>query len=202
MGQELTCVVRYGRKKSEAKVLLETREILIRGDVRMKLPFSGMKSITARDGVLKITTDDGVFSFELGPQAVKWLEKIRNPKPVIDKLGVKPGLAVALIGVDDPAFERQVRERAAAVTKGRVPKGSHLVFMGATREADLRKLTTAERSIARNGGVWVVWPKGRKELTESHVRAAAKRAGLTDVKVVAFSPTHSALKLVIPLARR
>jgi hypothetical protein len=44
--------------------------------------------------------------------------------------------------------------------------------------------------------------EGRKELTEDHVRAAAKKSGLVDVKVVAFSATHSALKLVIPLARR
>ena len=37
---------------------------------------------------------------------------------------------------------------------------------------------------------------------QDQVRAAAKAAGLTDVKVVAFSATHSALKLVIPLAAR
>jgi len=202
MGQELTCVVRYGRKKSEAKVLLETGEIVIRGDVRLKLPFAGMKSVTAKDGVLKVVTDDATYAFELGPQAAKWLEKIKHPKPVIDKLGVKPGLSIAVIGVDEPAFLRQVKERAASVTAGRVPKGSHLVFFGATAVPALGKLATFEKSIARNGGIWVVWPKGRKELTEDHVRAAGKRAGLTDVKVVAFSPTHSALKLVIPLARR
>ncbi len=32
--------------------------------------------------------------------------------------------------------------------------------------------------------------------------AAAKKAGLVDVKVVSFSATHTALKLVIPVARR
>jgi len=35
-----------------------------------------------------------------------------------------------------------------------------------------------------------------------HVIAAAKEAGLVDVKVVRFSDTHTALKLVIPVARR
>ena len=202
MGQEAECVVRVGRRKLEGTALLETTEVLLRGDVRLKLPFAGMKSVTAKDGVLKIATDDATYAFELGPLAAKWLEKIRNPKPVIDKLGVKPGLSIAVIGVEEPAFLRQVKERAASVTAGRVPKGSHLVFFGATAVPALGKLATFEKSIARNGGIWVVWPKGRKELTEDHVRAAAKRAGLTDVKVVAFSPTHSALKLVIPLARR
>jgi hypothetical protein len=34
------------------------------------------------------------------------------------------------------------------------------------------------------------------------VRAAASAAGLVDVKVAAFSATHSALKLVIPVKNR
>jgi hypothetical protein len=50
--------------------------------------------------------------------------------------------------------------------------------------------------------VWVVWRKGVPDLKEDHVRAAARTSGLVDVKVVAFSPTHSALKLVIPKATR
>ena len=32
--------------------------------------------------------------------------------------------------------------------------------------------------------------------------SAGKAAGLVDTKVVAFSPTHTALKFVIPLSRR
>jgi hypothetical protein len=47
-----------------------------------------------------------------------------------------------------------------------------------------------------------VWVKGRKELNENHVREAALDAGLVDVKVARFSETHSALKLVVPRARR
>ena len=202
MGQEAKCEVRVGRRKLEGTALLETSEILFRGDLRLKLPFTGMKSVASKDGVLRVVTDDATYAFELGPLAAKWLDKIKNPKPVIDKLGVKPGLSIAVIGLEDPAFLRQVKERAAAVTTGRVPKGSHLVFFGATAVPALGKLATFEKSIARDGGIWVVWPKGRKEFTEDHVRAAAKKTGLVDVKVVAFSPTHSALKLVIPLARR
>lgn len=202
MGQEASCVVRIGRKKVEGTALLETAEVLFKGDVRLKLPFAGMKSVTAKDGVLKVVTDDATYSFELGPLAARWLEKIKNPKPVIDKLGVKPGLSVALIAIDDPAFVRQVKGRAAAVTIGRVPKGTHLVFFGPVTVSALGKLASFEKMIARDGGVWVVWPKGRKELTEDHVRAAGRKIGLVDVKVVAFSATHSALKLVIPLAHR
>ena len=52
------------------------------------------------------------------------------------------------------------------------------------------------------GAIWVVWPKGRKELREDDVRNAAKAQGLVDIKVMSFSETLSALKLVIPVAER
>jgi hypothetical protein len=52
------------------------------------------------------------------------------------------------------------------------------------------------------GAVWVVWAKGRKGLNENHIRGAAIDAELVDAKVARFSATHSALKLVIPTAKR
>jgi hypothetical protein len=67
---------------------------------------------------------------------------------------------------------------------------------------DLKKLDRLQCFLKRDGSIWVVWPKGRQELKENDIIVAAKDAGLVDVKVVKFSETHSALKLVIPLARR
>ena len=48
----------------------------------------------------------------------------------------------------------------------------------------------------------MLWPKGQKRLTEGMIRDAALAQGLVDIKVAAFSETLSALKLVIPIARR
>jgi hypothetical protein len=39
-------------------------------------------------------------------------------------------------------------------------------------------------------------------ITENDALAAGRKAGLKDVKVVGFSPTHTALKFVIPLSAR
>jgi len=77
-----------------------------------------------------------------------------------------------------------------------------LIVLGVTTRRDLGRLEVALRSLDRDGAVWVVWPKGRRELTEDHIRAAALEAGLVDVKVMAFSTALSALKLVIPVAKR
>jgi len=67
---------------------------------------------------------------------------------------------------------------------------------------ELAKLAALERAIRRDGAIWVVWPKGQAHIKEDMVRAAALARGLVDVKVCAFSATLSALKLVIPLAKR
>ncbi len=50
--------------------------------------------------------------------------------------------------------------------------------------------------------LWIVYPKGQKCITENDVLSAGRKAGMKDVKVVGFSPTHTALKFVIPLSQR
>jgi len=57
-------------------------------------------------------------------------------------------------------------------------------------------------SLKPNGALWVIRPKGRPEISERAVMDAGKAAGLVDVKVVSFSPTHTAEKFVIPIAKR
>jgi hypothetical protein len=44
--------------------------------------------------------------------------------------------------------------------------------------------------------------KGQKNIREVDVIAAGRSAGLTDNKFCRFSETHTALRFVIPLARR
>ena len=48
MGNEVTCKIQFGKQQSEGKALLETSEILFRGDFRLKIPFSTIKSVTPR----------------------------------------------------------------------------------------------------------------------------------------------------------
>jgi hypothetical protein len=79
---------------------------------------------------------------------------------------------------------------------------SDAIFFGATREADLGALDRLKSSLKPDGALWIVRPKGRPEISEAAVMRAGKAAGLVDVKVVSFSPTHTAEKFVIPVANR
>jgi len=120
----------------------------------------------------------------------------------MDKLGVKPGSTVVVLGVKDEAFLQQLTERGADVKVGRRRKSADLIFYLAERPGDLAKLSALEADMVRNGAIWVVSPRGRTEVSDVVVIAAGIAAGLVDNKVVRFSDTHTALRFVIPLARR
>jgi hypothetical protein len=124
-----------------------------------------------------------------------------STRPLLDKLGVKPGLRVSVLGLDDPLFLQQIQGRSVD-TSSRPRKGSDLIFFYAESRADLGRLEALRHSIQPAGAIWVLWPKGRKEFREDDIRAFGPAAGLVDVKVVAFSETLSALKMVIPVAQR
>ena len=76
------------------------------------------------------------------------------------------------------------------------------VFVGVSNPSDFKRLSTLKALLKPSGAVWLIRPKGNPEVTEGAVMAAGKAAGLVDVKVVAFSTTHSALKFVIPVKDR
>lgn len=62
-------------------------------------------------------------------------------------------------------------------------------------------LATALTNMARDGMIWVSWPKKASkvptEITEDTIREIALPIGLVDVKVCAIDQTWSGLKLVI-----
>jgi hypothetical protein len=202
VGSEAVCRVSFKGEASEGKALLETTELIFRGDYRLKIPFSRIASLDAAGGELRVGYDGGVAVFELGRNAEKWAEKIRNPRGLLDKLGVKPEMTVAVLGVDDDAFMTQLEARVARPSRKLVPDAD-LVFYEADRVDDLARLRELRGAIKPAGGVWVVSPRGKGTvLKDVEVMAAAREAGLVDTKVVSFSDTHTALKLVIPKAQR
>ena len=202
MGTEAQCTARFGKQSSKGKALLETSELLFRGDFRLKIPFSQMKSVKAEDGSLQIEFAEGKAAFELGVQAEKWAHKILHPKSRLEKLGVKAGAKVSVIGELEEAFQSELKEIASAVTKGKVPTDAECVFFCAQSAKDLSQCAKIAKSLNGTMALWIVYPKGQKDITENDVLASGRIAGLKDVKVVGFSPTHTALKFVIPLAHR
>ena len=126
-----------------------------------------------------------------------------STKPLLDKLGVRPGMRVALIGIDHETIRPLLGERTSDITEGWPEPETDIVLLGADSTDALAPLEDLASRIRPNGAIWVVSHKGKAAtLRDVEVIDAAKAAGLVDNKVVSFSPTHTSLRLVIPLARR
>ena len=119
-----------------------------------------------------------------------------------EKLGVKPGTRIAVIGLKDAAFAGELKAAGGKVAS-RLGTGPYdMIVVRLSGALDLPSLIDAKERIVVNGMIWAIWPKGRKEFREDDIRHFGPQAGLVDVKVMSFSDELSGLKLVIPLALR
>lgn len=183
--------------------LLETDEILLRvpGEPkRRKLPLASVKSLRVSGGVLSFTSAKTSVALTLGARAERWRGRIESPPSLLDKLGIRVGARAHVHGVDDVAFDRELVARG--VERAPLGKDAAVVMLGLTAQAELKLLASTKKKMANTASLWVVWPKGKKELTEDHIREAALACGLVDVKVARFSAERSALKLVVPVKDR
>jgi hypothetical protein len=202
MGLEKNCEALYGGRSVRVSAHLEPAELRLRGSLKLAIPVAEMQTAEAKRGILHVKWPGGTVDLHLGPDAEKWALAIRYPRGRLDKLGIKPGMRVAVVGLDDAGFLAELRERTDDVMIGRAKKETEAILVALAKPADLRKLKTLRAAIRKNGMIWVVWPKGRKEFREDDVRAYGPTAGLVDVKVMSFSDTLSGLKLVIRVKDR
>ena len=194
MGNEATVRAKVKGRADQGHALLETNELVFRGAQRCVVKLADVRAKATIDGGwLKLGP---ALELELGPdQAAKWLEKIKNPKSVLQKLGVKPGQRVKLIHVDDAAFATELEDSGALISE----QDPHVIFYAVRNAADLKRLP----KISGETVLWLLREKGKNApVGERETMAAGKAAGLVDVKVVGFSTTLSAEKYVVPLARR
>jgi hypothetical protein len=207
MGNEVKCRVRSGKQESDGKALLETSEIIFRGDFRLKIPFATILSAEVVGDELQLRTAEGVAIFELGTSiAQKWREKILHPKTRIEKLGIKPGTKVSLIGFEDQdeEFLKELQKTEAVMTpaKNGLPKECDYILLRTDTKQQLAQVAKIARKMLGAVALWIIYPKGRQDISEGDVFAAGHKAGLTDIKVVGFSATQTALKFVIPVKKR
>jgi hypothetical protein len=143
-------------------------------------------------------------------ESVPMKGRSKSPQPerdyshrlLIDKLGVKPGQKIAVLGVDSAEFLKDLAGRVPDYSRGIRVAGADLIFFSAEAVQDLATLKSLARSINKNGAIWIVYPKGQSHIREVDVIQAGKSSGLTDNKVCSFSATHTALRFCIPVANR
>ncbi len=198
MGLEASCLVRRNGNEWVGKAHCGDGEISVSGDLGFRWKWGELERVESTSESLVVVRGGEPIDLVLGADAAKWAHAIKNPKSRLDKLGLKPGHAYQTWGEFDEAFAREIKDRAGAA--GTEPLD--VVFVRLNEANDLDQLLKARIGIAKNGMIWAIWPKGRKEFREDDIRSFALANGLVDVKVASFSPILSALKLVIPVALR
>ena len=120
----------------------------------------------------------------------------------VEKLGIKKGSDVLLLGIeDDTVFVKELRGAGAAMRTAGTAQAD-MIFALFRHRDDLRRLPPLVRRMKAEGVLWTLRPKGSKDVTESEMMRAGQAAGLVDVKVVSFSDVLTAEKFVVPVAKR
>jgi len=125
-----------------------------------------------------------------------------SQRPLLDKLGVKPESRVSLLGIRDAGFLREILPQVLNPSQHRAVKESDLIFLGVEAANQLKRLEPLKKYLNKNGGIWVIYPKGQTHVTQAQVITAIEAAGLIDNKVVSFSQTHTGLRACIPASER
>jgi hypothetical protein len=122
--------------------------------------------------------------------------------PLAKKLSLRDGQRVWFWNIPESVAD-EIDEYALELTFVADPaEGVDAAHVFVTERAELERLLAAlRRQIARDGQIWVSWPKKASnvttDITEDTIREVALPMGLVDTKVCAIDETWSGLKLVI-----
>jgi hypothetical protein len=202
MGQEVKTQLRWDGRIVEGTALLETDHLVFRGGASVNLPFGEMWSVEVDAGWLEIKSARGLMLLELGPKAEVWREKIKNPKGLVEKLGVDADKKILVLGKLDGGLVKELEGTGAKVAKSARGKDFDIVFVVAGKKPDLEQITKARVLMKADGAIWIVYPKGREDLTERDVLTGGRTRELTDNKQVKVDEALTAVRFVIPVALR
>ena len=107
-----------------------------------------------------------------------------------------------MIGRFAPDFLGELGSKTRNVSTGKVATEVEWILFAADACKELSQVPKLAKGLKGAAALWIIYPKGQKQITENEVIGAGRKSGLKDVKVVGFSPTHTALKFVIPVAKR
>lgn len=191
MGKDVDAIpARFGDDVEVGRLRWESPKLIFRGATRRVFEGDALKGIAAEGADLVLA--DG-SSFTLGDvQAGRWAQAIANPPGRLDKLGVKAGMAAAILNLEDPDFAAELATRASL---SNTFSELDILILGADSQDDLARLPEVIPMLAERGALWIVSLKGKLlRIRDVEVMAAAKAHGLVDNKVCAFSDTRTALR--------
>jgi hypothetical protein len=202
MGKEAVCAVRVSGRAATGKAHLDSNELTITGELRLKMPFAEISGVEARDGILRFAWRDDTVTLELGAAAPKWAHAILHPKSRIEKLGIAAGSRICALGCDQEFVDELIATLGTAPSK-QLRGRFDAIFIAIAEPRDLAAVGRLPEHLEPAGALWLLYAKGRgAPVSEGSVREAMRSTSLVELKVVGFSATHTAVKWVIPKSAR
>jgi len=122
-------------------------------------------------------------------------------KPLIDKLGIRPGMTVYFHCAPATYLTEVGQLPDEVFTAKKLNRPADFMHMFYKHRADLEEDTVLfQQYLEANGMLWVSWPKKASkvetDVTENTLREVLLPLNLVDIKVAAIDDTWSGLKFV------
>jgi hypothetical protein len=195
VGREASCHCVWAGQVVECKVLLETRELIVRGAIRRSIPIRSLNRVRVEGEQLLFYAGEDEVALNLGAKlAQSWARKIATPPPTLAaKLGVSNTAHLALIG----EFETEELKAAIAEAGATEGKDANLILAFVKTSTDLNYTLDRYATFANNPPIWIIYPKGpNKPVKESEIRSTLRHEGFIDTKVASVSQTLTALRFI------
>lgn len=119
--------------------------------------------------------------------------------PLPQKLGIKPGHAVALLGSPRGWAIEGLPDGVALRSRAQGPLDVIVAFFDERSRLE-RRLPILVRALRADGGLWIAWPRKAaghvSDISENDLRDLILPTGLVDTKVAALDEDWSGLKFV------
>lgn len=189
MGREASCSITFGGQCGTAKLLLESSEIILRGDLRAKIARADIQGFAAAGDDLVIQTASGPLRATLGAtEAALWVKALAKPVPtLVQKLGIKTDTALLVIGpLTDSGLIAALSGHDQAAKPG-------LLL------AELPDQTAFDAALAQcqahpDAAFWGVTRKAKSAFPDAALRARMRAAGYVDSKSCAVSDAFTATR--------
>jgi len=197
MGREAECICEWGAKSVTVRALLESGELVLRGAIRRKIPFSAMQQLRTEEGKLAFSFQGEEVLLLLGDAtALKWCQVITAPPITLArKLGITPESFVWVLG----ETEDVELQAALATAKELGRNGADLIVAYVFSMEGLANLLGKTKAQLDKGvPLWVIYAKGKGHaVRESDIRSTARDIGLIDSKVASISATLTGLRFLM-----
>lgn len=201
MGKEASCLCQYSRQTYQVKVVLESTELIFRGELKKRIARTSISSVTTSDKNLSFQADGEIISLTLGEvEAARWQRALQTPPPSLaQKLGITLNTCVQIYGEIDDGNLHDALQIAARTSK----QAGDLFLARVNDLPDLQEITNLLPRLSKEGTpIWIVYPKGSGQpLSESHIRSTLRAQGFIDNKVASISSKLTGLRFVASKTR-